>query len=268
MQKNIYVPILSSPAGNCLTKANWQEAGFDRTAVYLDELLMKPGLEVLQQCSDLKSFIGWDGKIILNCYFAVAEKNGSYRLRSRYDGSIINLTVESLYAIVGHLQPDAVLLPCDSGRFYNEFWQHLPKNMQLYFAIDDSVDSICRYLPFKASQSFDDYLIKLEQEVHPLYLTGEFNYSQLKTLLDYKKHWVETDKPAADAMQGIMYCDAQLIDINDAAYCSQHQPLQQNCSCRTCEQHFTKAYFHHLLQHTPLLCQRLLIQHNVSQFSV
>ena len=37
----------------------------------------------------------------------------------------------------------------------------------------------------------------------------------------------------------------------------------ENCSCETCSQGFTRAYFHHLLQHTPLLAQRFLVIHNV-----
>ena len=43
----------------------------------------------------------------------------------------------------------------------------------------------------------------------------------------------------------------------------QFETIDPECTCPTCSQQFTKAYLHHLLQQTPLLCHRLLIQHNV-----
>ena len=84
----------------------------------------------------------------------------------------------------------------------------------------------------------------------------------------------EHDKPAADAFQGFIYespssfrqtslkhvASYSLLEPSNAIDFS---PLALNCACPTCQGGATRAYLHHLLQHTPLLAQRLLIMHNV-----
>ena len=74
---------------------------------------------------------------------------------------------------------------------------------------------------------------------------------------------VESDKPASDACSGVVYSSEGDISILDATFEMQFEPIDAGCECPTCSQQFTRAYLHHLLQHTPLLCQRLLVQHNV-----
>jgi queuine tRNA-ribosyltransferase len=74
--------------------------------------------------------------------------------------------------------------------------------------------------------------------------------------------WV-TDKPAADAIQGKLYCESGIIDILEQQYQQQFSPIDQHCACSTCLDGYTRAYLHHLLQQTPLLAQRLLVMHNV-----
>jgi len=268
MFDNNYIPVLSSQAGASLTQANWQEAGISTAAFHLDELLMKPGLEILQQVVDLHTFTGWKGKLVLNCTFEVPEKEGNYVFRSRYDGSKITFSVETLFEIIQRLNPDSVLLPANSGVYYQQFWQHLNKGMRLYFAADDRVNSpVQRYLAYLPSQTFTQYLHQLEQLPQGTYLLGSFDYFQLKTLLALSRYFVESDSPAADGLIGKAWLEEEILNLPDTGYSNQHQPLFVDCHCRTCKQHFSRAYLHHLILHTPLLCQRLIIQHNVSILS-
>jgi len=84
----------------------------------------------------------------------------------------------------------------------------------------------------------------------------------------------EHDKPAVDAFQGVIYESPSLLrqaSLKQIASYSLLEPrnaidfssLAQDCACPTCQGGATRAYLHHLLQHTPLLAQRLLIMHNV-----
>lgn len=85
-------------------------------------------------------------------------------------------------------------------------------------------------------------------------------------LLTNDNRLLVTDLPAADAMQGKLYVDAGRISILDHRYTEDFTPIDEGCDCPCCKQAFTRAYLHHLLMQTPLLCQRFLIQHNVHYF--
>lgn len=73
----------------------------------------------------------------------------------------------------------------------------------------------------------------------------------------------ESDKPANDACSGIVYSADGAIDLREKRYAMQFECIDEQCQCPTCRQRLTRAYLHHLLEHTPLLCHRFLIQHNV-----
>jgi hypothetical protein len=81
--------------------------------------------------------------------------------------------------------------------------------------------------------------------------------------LPVAKDVMVTDKPAQDAIDGVFYHKDGQAQILDALFEKDLSKLSSNCSCETCSQGFTRAYFHHLLQHTPLLAQRFLVIHNV-----
>ena len=72
------------------------------------------------------------------------------------------------------------------------------------------------------------------------------------------------DKPAQDALQGLMYTSntAETLLITDKKYAMDFSVMDAACACPACADGFTRAYFHHLYTHTPLLCQRWLIMHN------
>ena len=75
--------------------------------------------------------------------------------------------------------------------------------------------------------------------------------------------YVSSNVPASDACNGRIYSDDGLIVLKDDAYRMDFNTIDKTCSCPTCDQQLTRAYLHHLFDHTPLLCQRFLIQHNI-----
>ena len=76
-----------------------------------------------------------------------------------------------------------------------------------------------------------------------------------------------SDKPADDAFQGRVYrmdtFTIRTVSILDTIFADHFEPIDNACTCPTCQQGFTCAYLHHLYQNTPLLCQRYLIMHNI-----
>ena len=76
---------------------------------------------------------------------------------------------------------------------------------------------------------------------------------------------IESDKPAADALQGIIYTQTGTFNLLDEDNREAFSALDAECDCPTCRAGYTRAYLHHLLQHTPLLAQRFLMMHNVAR---
>lgn len=224
------VPVLTSNAGSCLTQDNWQQVGITMAALYLDALLMKPGLDFLKSLTDLKSYYPWCGELVLNASTLHENKAGFYRVRSQYDGEIIEMDAPAIIALMIALKPD-------------------------YVVLSQSLKSQCQFL-------------KPEWQGIRLLSAEEGSYHHRNRLADFladkgKVGLVEADFPAADAMQGCIYDQGQAINLLDNQYSQDFTVLSTGCACPVCLECHTRAYFHHLLQHTPLLAQRLLIQHNV-----
>ena len=70
-------------------------------------------------------------------------------------------------------------------------------------------------------------------------------------------------QPANDAISGLIYrIRGDNFSICDSKYALDFTKLDEHCECPACSEQYTRAYFHHLFQHTPLLCHRWLIMHN------
>ncbi|KTD47259.1 queuine tRNA-ribosyltransferase [Legionella rubrilucens] len=224
------VPVLTSHAGSCLTLDNWQKAGITLAALYLDALLMKPGLDFLKSLSGLKSYYPWSGELVLNASTLKENKAGHYRVRSHYDGEIIQLDAAAVFALIIALKPD-------------------------YAVLSPSLANQCQVL----KPEWQGIRLLSDEE-------GTYRYSnRLDAFLAVEGNagLVEADFPADDAIKGHVYDQGQVMDLLDSQYSQDFTVLSAGCTCPVCRQNYTRAYFHHLLQHTPLLAQRFLIQHNV-----
>lgn len=95
------------------------------------------------------------------------------------------------------------------------------------------------------------YLLSLATHAYP---------DMLVKCIDYR----ECNRPGQDALQGVMYSskDDHSFLITDIRYAMDFSLLDDACACPACGDGFTRAYFHHLYTHTPLLCQRWLVMHN------
>ncbi len=100
-----------------------------------------------------------------------------------------------------------------------------------------------------------------------------FSEDDIHALIKHLKPDVLSDKvfyinnqPAKDALKGNIYNQDQaacVYAIQDSQYALDFSLLSDDCKCTACRAQLTRAYFHHLYQHTPLLCHRFLIMHNL-----
>lgn len=273
MNKTIshYVPVLTSPAGSCLTMANWQASGVQFASFDLASLLVKPGWDVLHKLSHLSTYVACPGRLILNMTMLTLRKEGYYRIHSPYDGQKLSFTLSDLLSLVIQLQPDMLILPQGVSPECVEFCRLLPESVLLIASVADVhkgkfCDRACGlYFSYKKQSDLTDVLLKHVAQYPglPWYVAGDLDFPLMRRLAAEGVSWVETDIPARDACAGFVYSSEGVLALQSTHFAMQHELIDASCACPTCGQGLTRAYLHHLLANTPLLCQRFLLQHNV-----
>ncbi|MFJ1267179.1 tRNA-guanine transglycosylase [Legionella lytica] len=256
-----YIPVGTSEAGLCLTAENWLEAKVNTLSFSLEFLLYKPGLTLLKKIPSLPKYLGWFGAIILNASSLKANREGTYLLKSPFDGSKTKITAMELVELIKHLNPDAVILPKKILQDSPQIWAILPESIMPFFNAED-----LRHHPLtqKHGVYFTEANDSFTQWAHlPRYVMGDFNEEAIRHLRAQGIEFVETDEPVKAGFHGKVYSQQGEIDLTNKDAEMQFDIIDSSCICPVCKQQFTKAYFHHLIEHTPLLCQRFLIQHNV-----
>lgn len=72
--------------------------------------------------------------------------------------------------------------------------------------------------------------------------------------------------PTRIARNGALYTPVGRVDIENALYKEQVEPIDTTCHCYTC-QNFSAAYLHHLFKSKELLAYRLATIHNLAFMS-
>jgi queuine tRNA-ribosyltransferase len=266
-----YVPVLTSEAGSCLTSAEWQEAGVSAASYYLDTLLIKPGADLLNRIENLSSYVGWNGPVLLNASRLSANRDGIFILTSPYDGSKTRLSYSELFTIINNLKPDTVILPEKTMFDAPECLNLLDNSITPYICVDDLIKQEYQkphgvYFTLVDEHAVHALSAQLSRWSHlPRYVIGPLNSGLIEIFYSLGVEYVESDEPAVAGFRGQAYCGKEVIDLTDVQNNMQFNLIDSNCNCPTCTQQLTQAYLHHLYLHTPLLCQRFLIQHNVFQ---
>lgn len=261
------IPVLTTPAGRCLTHENWVEAGVQAASFYLSSLLMKPGFDFLNTLPDLETYVGWQRTLVLNASSLSRAADGRYALRSQYDGARLYYSVLDILTLITSLKPNYVLLP----EGLSEHCVSLPESIFPFISSNEleTCSAIGRpfgvYILYDKTASTSSALldqIDTYKDLH-CYVAGDLSLALMLELKHRGIKFIESDIPANAAYGGEVYGRNEEISLltNESARC--FELMDQHCECPVCQQKFTQAYLHHLFEHTPLLCQRYLIQHNV-----
>ncbi len=68
--------------------------------------------------------------------------------------------------------------------------------------------------------------------------------------------------PSRNARHGHINTWSGIINMNNAKYALDEQPLDPECDCPTCQRH-SRAYIHHLFKAKEMLAMRLCVMHNL-----
>ena len=245
------IPVLTSAAGSAMTAQNWEAIGVETAAYMLSALLMKPGFDVLLQCGSLRSYSGWGGHIVLNASDLSVDKSGMVVIRSIYDGRISRYTQESLITLINQLQPDVVVLPSFlSSGLSSSIFPFISSDVLGQWDRQHGVWFILKDNQVPDLHDFNQL---------PVYVMGNDMRKMQPALRDF---WLESNEPASDALNGVIYDHAASFSIDSEEHSMAFSPLSGGCECPKCSQGLTRAYLHHLYAQTPLLCYRFLVQHN------
>lgn len=257
------VPILSTPEGSCLTSANLQEAQVKRIAFYLDALLVKPGMTLLQSISDLTRYVNWPGELILNASSLVVNKEHKIIVKSPYDGSKHSYSGAEIIALIQQIKPNKVILPANLLTQFPSLWEHWDEAILAYIPVEE-LGSCSLPTHYGVAQTAKQYSLAIEQHAElPRYLWSNIDWELIQSIKADKKMLVESNLPLSFAMAGQVWSKTGWIDLTSLTLVNSHEVIDLACTCPTCKAQLTKAYLSHLYQHTPLLAQRFLMQHNL-----
>jgi queuine tRNA-ribosyltransferase len=257
------IPVLTTHAGLCLTGANWQEVGVTRLSCYLTDLLCKPGYDILKQMPNLNTYCGWSGELVLNATLPPVNAEGYFTLVSPYDGRRIRHSVTEILGLIEQLSPAFVVLPRTLSESERAICLSFADKTFPFFH-PEHIDALPDDAPYGVFvQDKQQAVSVLNAGGRLCYIAGDFDVQDIRLLQAQDGVFIETNRPAAEAFQGIVYCAQGHLELSDTCYTEQFELIDANCDCPTCSQGLTRAYLHHLFAQTPLLCQRMLIQHNV-----
>lgn len=264
-----FIPVLTTLAGSALTREDWSAIGIKAAAVYLDTLLMKPGIALLKQIESLALYMGWNQPLVLNASLLKLGNNGNYTLRSPYDGHLEHFSLDDILTLINHLKPDMLILP---RGVFADAKRVLLQSIRVFISYEDVLllanteNLFGMFMEYNEQTDLDVLLKQRESFPHlACYITAhECSLSFINTLQKADIQWLESDRPAQDAVDGFVYnSKAEVVSIQAEERAILFQPLDAQCACVGCSSKLTSAYFHHLYAQTPGLCQRFLIQHNV-----
>ncbi len=102
-------------------------------------------------------------------------------------------------------------------------------------------------------------------EDKPRYLMGVGTPQDFITAVDHGVDMFDCVIPTRNARNGKLYTSGGTINIKNAAYAADAEPVDPHCPCYTCR-HYSRAYLRHLFLSKEILAARLNTLHNLAFF--
>lgn len=116
--------------------------------------------------------------------------------------------------------------------------------------------------PFSVMQEVLSYTVPLLPEDKPRYLMGVGTPDYLLAGVLHGVDMFDCVLPTRIARNGTVMTSRGDINVRNAVYARDFQPLDPECSCYTC-QNYTRAYIRHLIKANEILGIRLTTYHNL-----
>jgi len=110
------------------------------------------------------------------------------------------------------------------------------------------------------------YSLELLPEDKPRYIMGVGTPENLVQLVSSGCDMFDCVMPTRNARNGQLFTSRGTINIKNAQYRFDIEPIDSECTCQTC-MHFSRAYLHHLYRSRELLAYRLNSIHNIHYYT-
>ena len=107
------------------------------------------------------------------------------------------------------------------------------------------------------------YLSTLYDPGRPRYLMGVGDPTDLKCAFENGIDMADCVMPTRNARHGTVWVDDQKINLKNAAFTDDNNPIDKRCDCQTCRQGYSKAFLRHLYKSDNPLAGTLASIHNL-----
>ena len=119
--------------------------------------------------------------------------------------------------------------------------------------------------PAEVMLEMADYTLPNLPETKPRYIMGVGTAENLIELVALGADMFDCVLPTRNARNGQMFTQHGTVNISNAQYKDDTEPLEPGCECYTCR-HYSRAYLRHLYMARELLAYRLNTIHNIHHF--
>ena len=119
--------------------------------------------------------------------------------------------------------------------------------------------------PAEVMLEMADYTLPNLPETRPRYIMGVGTLENLIELVALGADMFDCVLPTRNARNGQMFTQYGTVNISNAQYKDDTEPLEPGCECYTCR-HYSRAYLRHLYMARELLAYRLNTIHNIHHF--
>ncbi|MDZ7767061.1 MAG: tRNA guanosine(34) transglycosylase Tgt [Melioribacteraceae bacterium] len=116
--------------------------------------------------------------------------------------------------------------------------------------------------PAKEMYDITDFTTDFIPENKPRYLMGVGRPENILESIARGVDMFDCVMPTRNARNSYLFTSAGIVSIRNASYKDDHEPLDKNCDCYTCE-NFSRAYLRHLYNANEILGLTLGTIHNL-----
>ena len=312
----LFMPVATKGAVKTLIGEDLNRLGVQALISNMYHLLLKPGVEIIEEAGGLHEFMNWDGIVFTDSggfqIFSLAKMSkiteDGYAFQSHIDGARHLLTPEDTVDVQGRLNSDIMMcldhcIAYPAGEAEAEaalslttrwarrclarkndreladnalfaivqggMYKHLRRRSveelaEMPFA-GFAVGGLSVGEPKALMYEIAESTLPLLPAERPRYVMGVGTPADIVEMVGYGADMFDCVMPTRNARNGQLFVATGTINISNAAFRTDTEPVEADCDCYACR-HFSRAYLHHLYRNRELLAYRLNTIHNLHHY--
>ncbi len=302
----MFMPVATKGSVKTLISEDLEEIDVQALIANMYHLLLKPGIEVIEQAGGLHDFMNWNGLIftdsggfqMIRSDFESQVTSKGVIFSSDQDGKTYEITPEKCIDIQKRLDSDIAMCldycppyPSDRGELEKsiirtkEWAERCREEGENIFGISQGGtkpelrEKSCKQIvdldfegnaigglsigePTEVMYENTRVSTKIFPESKPRYFMGLGSPVDILECVDRGVDIFDSAYPTRNARHRTLFTRDGDIRIDKSEFKNDHNPLDPDCTCPTCES-YTRSYIHHLCKADELSWMRLATIHNL-----